>query len=278
MEPSMQLHLLEGRQAFGTASFGTVWPEGEVRECVFDVSDQEGHAVPVQSFPAALWPDGSLKWVRHTAHAESLGEQVTVTAGKAPAAMKTPVRCAERADAYFVDTGAMTLEIPKPGTDRLIQNLCVDGQTRIRSLQPVFLLSRVREEENGYEESVREGHSEIREVVMEEKGDVALFVCYRGVYVKEEDLMRFEIRISISGDLLKITHTFFFHGDEQRDRMKGLGLRSVLPLEGPAYNHHVQFMADGVRFHEPVQLLESRIPRTGPGMKRSGCQRRARLR
>ena len=268
MEPSMQLHLLEGRQAFGTASFGTVWPEGKVRECVFDVSDQEGHAVPVQSFPAALWPDGSLKWVRHTAHAENLGKQVTVTAGRTPAAMKTPVRCAERADAYFVDTGAMTLEIPKPGTDRLIQNLCVDGQTRIRSLQPVFLLSRVREEENGYEESVREGHSEIREVVMEEEGDVALFVCYRGVYVKEEDLMRFEIRISISGDLLKITHTFFFHGDEQRDRMKGLGLRSVLPLAGPAYNHHVQFMADGVRFHEPVQLLESRIPRTGPGMKR----------
>lgn len=268
MDTCMHLHLLKGRKAYGTVSFGTVWPEGAVKECLFRVCDGQGTSIPVQSAAAARWPDGSLKWARHTAHAEELGGAILVEAGKAPAASSEPVVWSETESAYAVSAGKLSLEIPKPGTDTLIRNLKLEGALRIRSLQPAFLLSRVTEDADGYQETVRNGHSEVREVLFEEEGCVALSVCYRGVYVKEEELMRFEIRIRISKDMLKVTNTFFFHGDEQRDRMKGLGLRASLPLSGPACNHHVQFMADGVRFHEPVQLLESRIPRTGPAMKR----------
>ena len=266
--PSMQLHLLQGREASGSVSFGSIWQEGEVRECMFSLSNEQGEKIPVQSAVAAKWPDGSIKWARHTAVAQQMGNQVQIAAGEAPVLPKAAVVLKAESGFFRVFSGDMSLEIPEPGTDLLIRNLTQNGRVRLQKLQPVFLLSRVQEGESGYQETVKECRSEIREVFFEEEGPVAVSVCCRGVYDREEDLMRFEIRIRITEDMLKITSTFFFHGDAQRDRMKGLGLRGTIPLAGGAWNHHVQFLADGVRFHEPVQLLESRIPRTGPGMKR----------
>src|SRR6266536_3263992 len=61
------LHWLEGAPAVlpGTA-FGVPWPRGTmkaVRE--FSLRGETGENVPVQSWPLAYWPDGSIKWSAH---------------------------------------------------------------------------------------------------------------------------------------------------------------------------------------------------------------------
>src|SRR5262245_13928411 len=47
-------------------TWGVPWPRGEhARNTSFALRSAGGDAVPVQSWPLAYWPDGSLKWTGH---------------------------------------------------------------------------------------------------------------------------------------------------------------------------------------------------------------------
>ena len=43
---------------------------------------------------------------------------------------------------------------------------------------------------------------------------------------------------------LGFEHTFLYDGEEDRDFLKGLGIRFLAPLSGPVYNRHVKFEGD----------------------------------
>src|SRR5262245_7955299 len=44
-------------------SFGVPWPKGVMRkETALALTTADGKSVPVQTWPLAYWPDGSLKW------------------------------------------------------------------------------------------------------------------------------------------------------------------------------------------------------------------------
>jgi hypothetical protein len=62
------------------STVGVPWPMGAYQEDqAFALTDAAGKDVPVQTWPLAYWPDGSLKW---TAHAVSSGNgKLTLTAG-----------------------------------------------------------------------------------------------------------------------------------------------------------------------------------------------------
>ena len=265
----MKLHLLENRAGRGIVSFGTCWPRGAVRSCLFAAENEAGERAVLQSVPVAKWPDGSLKWVRHTANAAHLGKQVCIRAGEAPVSPAKPISVQPENGGYRVRTSRMTFTVPAPGGGTLLQDVRVDGRPAAEKIVPVFLLSRVREEEDAAEEIIHPGRPCVEEVRIEEEGSASLALCFRGIYCADEKLMRFEIRLRVWDDLpeLRITNTFFYQGEPDRDRMKGLGLRVWTALGGPGYSHHISFLADGVHFHEPAQLLESRIPRSGPAMK-----------
>src|SRR4051812_7146981 len=63
----VDLHWLAGVPATTTgAAFGVPWPRGQVAAGTpFAVRDGDGRDVPVQSWPLAYWPDGTLKWTGH---------------------------------------------------------------------------------------------------------------------------------------------------------------------------------------------------------------------
>ena len=69
----MRLHLLENRDSFGWATFGGYWPQGAVRENRFQLTNERGEVIDVQSDITARWADGSVRWSRHVVRAESLG-------------------------------------------------------------------------------------------------------------------------------------------------------------------------------------------------------------
>ena len=62
----MRMRLLENRQAKGWAVFGGYWPQGSVQDEAFTLLGEQGKYVPMQSEISARWPDGSVKWSRHT--------------------------------------------------------------------------------------------------------------------------------------------------------------------------------------------------------------------
>ena len=51
--------------ATGT-TWGMPWARGKHRaNTQFSLRDEQGHALLLQSWPIAYWPDGSLKWTAH---------------------------------------------------------------------------------------------------------------------------------------------------------------------------------------------------------------------
>ena len=78
-----------------------------------------------------------------------------------------------------------------------------------------------------------------------------------------DDKFPFIIRMEICYDspILKFTHTFLYDGDEDKDFLKGLGIRFTSPMEGELYNRHVKFTADHGVFHETLVPLTSWRPR-----------------
>ena len=264
------LKRLEGRLPGGLVSFGTAWEKGAVRETVFALYNEDGTEVPCQSAAAAFWPDGSVKWARHTADSALLGGVIRVEAGRGGAAPGPGIRVeALPGGGAKVDAGRLCLTIPGEGQSALFTGIRLDGKERIRRLEPYFLLQReTGDEENGIRRRTL-GDPVIREVAFEERGDTALAVLFKGVYLGKEGRMPFEIRFQMGAGVqgLKYQSTLLFDGDENRDRIAGLGLRMVCPLEGESHDHHVMVPADGLVFHEPAVLLESRIPRTGTALK-----------
>ncbi|MDL2302042.1 hypothetical protein LJC58_06790 [Lachnospiraceae bacterium OttesenSCG-928-D06] len=63
----MKIHNLENRSQTGYTTFGSVWKKGEIINCDFNLKNGKGEIIPIQSHVTAWWPDGSIKWVAHTA-------------------------------------------------------------------------------------------------------------------------------------------------------------------------------------------------------------------
>lgn len=127
----MELHLLENRKLGGFTSFGSCWKKGEVNEEKFTVKNSRGERIAVQNEIAARWPDGSVKWARHTADSEKLGETVTVYPGVEHAGSKETdfrrIVVLHMMDCYQIDAGRIKMRIPEAGSDCLVGQVWMDG-------------------------------------------------------------------------------------------------------------------------------------------------------
>ena len=82
-----KLHCLESRIASGYVTFG-FWEKGTLvipnfkndGMDSFVLQNENKESIPVQSRITAWWPDGSIKWVAHTADASKMGQEAALTA------------------------------------------------------------------------------------------------------------------------------------------------------------------------------------------------------
>lgn len=273
----MKLNCLQGRTADGYTTFGGYWEKGEVKDNAFSLTAADGSSVPVQSRPMAYWPDGSTKWSAHTADAAEMAYGADLqpipcvsSANTGNTVFNHTVRGIQIADApdhYMVDTGRMSLTVPKGAAlpaDCLATAITRKGQPLIRSIYPVFVLERHSEDSGVYQTTDREYRGIVTEVSLEESGPLQAVFCFRGFHVPEESCtMPFVIRMYLWADSteMKFVHTFLFNGSESRDYLKGMGVRFELSLAGEAYQHHIQYSCGEVVFHEPAIILHSRRPR-----------------
>ena len=265
MISSTEVCLLEGRRTGPMVSFGTMWPRGQVKACRFSLTSG-GEQVPASSETAAYWPDGSVKWARHTACSALLRGSVTVTAGEERPG--DTVKVTKSPGGWDVDAGAVALRVPPPGGDTLLCDIRLSGIPRVSAVKPTFVMERAEgTEEDG---TVRTVPGEARiDSVEEETDGAALALLFKGVFVAQENKMPFEIRFLIGAGCAGIRYqsTLIYTGEAAKDRIRGLGLRFFCPLGGNAWDHRAVFSADGVEFAENSMLLESRIPRTGTFLK-----------
>ena len=251
----MRIHLMENRRAKGWASFGGYWPRGEARENAFQLINEAGASIPLQSEITARWPDGSVKWSRHIARAEQINRGGELLPGSA--AMPQGLTVTENREGWRVCGNEICLTVPKEG-EFLAADCWRGGQEAFGRVSPVLRLSHVSEAEDGCTVQTRSLLAQVRCRMLETAGPLETVFRFDGVHIEDgQEKMPFRIRMSVRSDgEILFDDTFFFQGEPERDRLAGWGLRFETRLSGRSYQRHIRFLTDGAVYHDnPTQLF-----------------------
>ncbi len=238
-------------------TWGMPWPRGRhARDTTFALRNADGADAPVQSWPLAYWPDGTLKW---TAHAVPPGACATAgfeIAPGTPAAPSTLLRATDGADEISIDTGMIQARIARHG-QVLVPAIARSGTEILREGRLVLL----RQDTPLAGQTAESFQGEIDAVTLEQNGPIRAVVKLEGRHAREgggRAWLPFIVRwyFHAGSDAIRVMHTILFDGDEQKDFIRGLGLRFTVPLRGALQDRHVRFSGqDEGLFAEAVRGL-----------------------
>lgn len=247
-------------------SWGVPWPRGAVRpDQAFTLTTAGGQALPVQTWPLAYWPDGSIKWSGLATVAGGAGQdglRLAPATGTA-AAPATAIQVRRTDTSFEIDTGAVKARIVKWG-GALIESLVVDGREVGRNGRLVCILQ--SGPDNARDDApARETYiSKVTGVTLEQSGPIRAVVKVTGMHRGTEsgrEWLPFTVRLYFHAGqpAVRMVHTVVFDGDQERDFVRGLGLEFDVPLREEIHNRHVRFAghAEGV-FAEPIQPMIGR--------------------
>jgi hypothetical protein len=257
-------------------TWGRAWPRGrQAAGASFALTTSDGAAVPLQSWPLAYWPDGSLKWTAHAIPADApLAASYRLAAG-APAAPARAVTVTESAGEIVVDTGVIRATLGRAG-GLLIKSITREGREIARG---AGLVCQIKHAENAGTTRVEAFEGEIASVTVEQRGPVRAVVKFEGRHRSAARAwLPFTVRLyfSAGGDLVRLMHTVLFDGDAAKDFISGLGVRLHVPLRGELHDRHVRFGGpdDGI-FGEGVRGLTGLRRDPGPKVREAHVAGRA---
>ena len=224
-------------------SFGVPFARGSVRpNQTFALTAGDGKSLPLQQWPLAYWPDGSIKFLGFA----------TVASGPGPfrLAPGTPAAGALQNTRNSVDTGKMKCVIAG-GAGSILESITIDDRVVARDCRLVCTL-------DGAPELV----SEIRGVRLEQSGPVRTTFKLEGFHQNvTRQLLPFTVRLYFYSGLesIRLVHSIVFNGDHEKDFIRGLGLAFTVPMREQVHNRHVRFSGEGDGlWSEPVQPITGR--------------------
>jgi hypothetical protein len=241
-------------------SWGVPWSQGAVaRGSKFSLRAQ-GKDLPLQSWPLAYWPDGSIKWSGFATVAPvGLSGAVNLAVGLSAASASSGSLSVTNNDKFVVvDTGALKCSIPLRGSN-LIDSMSIGGKIVSGANQLVCILQN-GPATNAEDAPRREKFiSEVKQVVVEQQGPVRAVVKIEGVHrgtTSQREWLPFTVRLYfyIGQTSVRVVHTIVFDGDQEKDFVRGLGLQIGVPLRDEPRNRMVRFAgSDGGVWSEPLQ-------------------------
>ncbi len=238
-------------------SFGVPFAPGAVKRGVGFALSAQNTQLPLQSWPLAFWPDGSIKW---------MGLATVVPAGisgpviLSPAATGTvgDVKVAITAQRITVDTGPMQCTIPQTGSN-IIDLITVGGKNVTSDGRLVCILQKGAQTEHEDSPPRERFTSYVKKVTVEQNGPVRACVKIEGVHkgiTAGREWLPFTVRLYFytGQTAVRLVHTITFDGDQEKDFVRGLGLQFGVPLREEPRNRTVRFAgADGGVWSEPLQ-------------------------
>ena len=237
-------------------SWGVPWPQGAVaRNAAFGLS-ATGGSLPLQSWPLAYWPDGSIKWTGFaTVLPAGFQGPVTLSPGS-PASGNLSVK--NDGKQVLIDTGALQCSIPLTGSN-LITSIAIAGKPIAGAAQLVCILQSGAAD-HPEDSPKRERYvSEIKHVTLEQQGPVRATIKIEGMHrgtISHREWLPFTVRLYFyTGQTsVRLVHTICFDGDQDKDFVRGLGLQFDVPLRDQPQNRTVRFAGpDGGLCSEPLQ-------------------------
>ncbi|MFH0988767.1 MAG: hypothetical protein V1799_01985 [bacterium] len=250
-------------------SWGVPLPEGKINPSVsFSLKNNRGQALPIQSWPLAFWPDGSLKWVGlSTIVDDDAGLTFELEPLKKGTAnnSKMEIELIETSENVLVNTGGIQCEIPKNG-EQLIRYIKMDGKNISTGGKLVCILQDGPSSEFGVQPFKELFIGKIEEVTVEQNGPVRAVIKIEGRHFSESgnrSCIPFIVRFYFySGQQsIRLVHTIIYDGDQEKDFIRGLGVVFDVPIDEQLYNRHVRFSGEnGGLWDEPCQPLNGRFP------------------
>jgi hypothetical protein len=244
-------------------SFGVPWPKGVMaRNASFSLAAADRRAVPVQTWPMAYWPDGSLKWTGHAISAgPGLAGPLMLSPGR-PALPQAAVRAVRNAGGIDIDSGALQCRIPGEGAN-FIESLKIAGGEVGQSGRLVALLENRSDSAGAGTPGEVSFISRIRAVTLEQSGPVRAVVKIEGNHQaggSGRSWLPFTLRLYFYAglDSVHMVHSFVFDGDQEKDFIRGLGVRFSVPMREQAHNRHVRLAGETGMLAEPVRLIAGR--------------------
>ncbi|WP_329071352.1 exo-rhamnogalacturonan lyase family protein [Streptomyces sp. NBC_01429] len=269
----------DGLGAAPGSTFGVPWSRGtHPAGTTFALATEDGRAVPVQTWPTAYWPDGSLKWTAHAVGPAAAGaERFTLAAGT-PAAPAKKVTVSATQRKITVDTGVIKAVIGKDGS-RLVESV-TRGSTKIATDGRLVLL-RQGELDDGEHATAKweRFDGEISGARVEQRGPVRAVIRIDGKHRKgSRRWLPFSVRLYFyaGAESFRMVHTITYDGEQtpgrnKGDFIRGLGVRFTVPMRDAAYDRHVRVAGEGKGFlTEAVQGITGL--RRDPGAHVRGAQ------
>ncbi|MGB8844187.1 MAG: hypothetical protein WCC73_00780, partial [Terracidiphilus sp.] len=220
-------------------SWGVPFPQGAIPHnslCMLTAGNKQ---FPLQSWPLAYWPDGSIKWN---------GFATVVPAGfSGPATLSmnlaelqgpgltpySPVTVKNDGESLVVDTGAMQCSIPLSGA-KILNSIGMGGKSIAGAAQLVCILQHGPSTDENAAPAREKFTSAIQHVTVEQPGGVRAVVKIEGMHrgaVSKREWMPFVVRLYFySGQSeIRLVHSIVFDGDQEKDFVRGLGLEFDVP-------------------------------------------------
>jgi hypothetical protein len=280
IQMGVELHWLDGKPAmFNGTTCGVPWPCGAMqRETAFAIEDERGTKLPVQTWPLAYWPDGTLKW---TAHAISPQNQpsspIRLVTAKTTASGQV-ISVHETPQAIEVNTGTMKCCMARTG-GHIVSSVELDGRVLAKDAELVCLKQDSPDiPEEGAVKSERFTGS-IEKVTVEQSGPIRAVVKVEGRHKDgERQWLPFTVRFYFyaGSSAIRVMHTFVYDGNENTDFIRGLGLRFTVPMRDEMYDRHVRFTGEGSGlWAEAVKTVTGLRRDAGPAARTAQVEGRA---
>lgn len=245
-------------------SWGVPWPKGAIaRDTTFALTGDHGMNIANQTWPLAHWPDGSIKWTAVAAVVgPEAGNTLKLIPGPTSSANSSPMAVTETSDAIEITSGQFTWLIEKSGPN-LVKSISQGKKVIARDGRLVGEVEDRSDWDTDRVLKIKGFVSDITTAVVEQKGNVRVVVKVEGKHKFESgdrEWLPFVVRFYFyaGSDPVRMVHTFIFDGDQEKDFIRGLGVRFDVPMREELQNRHVRLAGDQGFLAEPVRLISGR--------------------
>lgn len=241
-------------------SFGVPFAEGKFfPNQKFEIKGDNELNLPVDSWPLAYWPDGSLKWGGFATVVPSSAQslQLKVKPDKKNPGKKVGIQVEESANGIRINTGVMSAHFTKTGY--AVLDSIIYGRTKIGGEAQLICQTQL---ENSNSRTYTNYRSTVKRMTVEQTGDVRATIKIEGMHTDgQREWLPFTLRLYFyaGSEQIKMVHSFVFDGDQDKDFIRSLGLVFDVPMREALYNRHILFAGeDNGIWSEPAQPLTGR--------------------
>jgi len=249
----------------GGVSWGVPFTRGTVKkEQTFTLTTADGKTLPVQTWPLAYWPDGTLKWAGFATVAgpETTGA-LKLSPGQATAPAGAAIKVTQSDTTIEIDTGKLKTRLVKWGGS-LIESMVVDGREVARQGQLVCILQDGAERDAADVPPRERFGSKVEKVTLEQTGPVRAVVRIEGKHKGQKtarEWLPFVVRLYFYAgqETVRLVHTVVYDGNQDKDFIRGLGIIFAVPMREEIQNRHVRFSGEGQGlWSEPIEPMKGR--------------------